>query len=114
MTVTKEFRFDAAHNLVKYQGKCERLHGHTYVLRVTLKGRVNREGMVHDFTDLKRIVGEHVLAKLDHSYINDIIPQSTAENIARWVWEQLEDLPLHEIRLWETPTSYVTYTGRRR
>ncbi|MHC4600696.1 MAG: 6-pyruvoyl trahydropterin synthase family protein, partial [Planctomycetota bacterium] len=33
MKISKEFTFDAAHNLTEYKGKCEALHGHTYGLR---------------------------------------------------------------------------------
>ncbi|MBP6333296.1 MAG: 6-carboxytetrahydropterin synthase, partial [Aminivibrio sp.] len=49
MLLRKEFTFDAAHNLVEYHGKCERLHGHTYRLAVVLKGSPDREGMIADF-----------------------------------------------------------------
>ena len=54
MDVSKEFTFDAAHNLVAYKGKCEALHGHTYRLRVTLEGPVREDGMVCDFVEIKR------------------------------------------------------------
>ncbi|WP_036225606.1 6-carboxytetrahydropterin synthase QueD [Mesoaciditoga lauensis] len=115
--VSKEFKFDAAHNLIKYHGKCEKLHGHTYKLRVTLNGKPNEEGMVYDFVELKRIVNERVISKLDHSYINDLIEQPTAENIAVWIWEQLSEIlkgknhALYEVRVWETETAFVTYRG---
>ena len=70
----REFKFDAAHNLVNYHGKCETLHGHTYRLAVVLKGEPDHEGMVFDFVELKKYVSDLVLSKLDHSYINNIIP----------------------------------------
>jgi 6-pyruvoyltetrahydropterin/6-carboxytetrahydropterin synthase len=111
MRVTKEFRFDAAHNLIHYKGKCERLHGHSYRLLVTIRGPVGPDGIVMDFEDLDRAVRERVISRLDHSYLNDLIPQSSAENIAIWIWEQLRDLPLCEVALYETPTSFVTYGG---
>ncbi len=111
MLVTKEFRFDAAHNLVHYKGKCERLHGHSYRLQITVSGSVGKDGLVMDFEDLHRVVKERVLSRLDHSYLNDLLPQSSAENIAVWIWEQLQDLSLHEVKLYETPTSFVTYRG---
>ena len=113
MLLTKDFTFDAAHNLVNYHGKCERLHGHTYKLRVVVEGTPDSEGMIIDFIELKAIVNEHVLSRLDHSYINDIIPQPSAENIALWVWNELEGLircencRLHEIHIWETASSRV-------
>jgi len=113
----REFKFDAAHNLEKYRGKCEKLHGHTYKLVIVLQGKPDEEGMIMDFAELKRIVEENVLRYVDHSYINDIIQQSTAENIAIWVWNRLvnkvrkENCSLYEIQVWETENSGVIYRG---
>ena len=56
MFVLKEFEFDAAHYLPEYNGKCERLHGHTYKLVVKVEGTPDKEGMVIDFIRLKNIV----------------------------------------------------------
>lgn len=113
MLLCREFKFDAAHNLVHYHGKCERLHGHTYRLLVTLEGEPDGEGMITDFVELKKTVEEHVLSKLDHSYINEILPQPTAEYIALWIFRALDgplsrsSCRLQEIKLWETETSSV-------
>lgn len=110
MVLCKEFQFDAAHSLPSYKGKCKNLHGHTYKIRVCVKGYVNKEGFVIDFSELKDIVTKKVLDILDHTYLNDIIKQPTAENTAIWIWVQLKDfLPLHEIWVWETPTSFVIF-----
>jgi 6-pyruvoyltetrahydropterin/6-carboxytetrahydropterin synthase len=59
---------------------------------------------------VKKIVNEKVIEKLDHHLINDVIENPSAENIAVWVWRQLEkDFPnLYEIRVWETATSSVS------
>lgn len=46
MFVLKEFEFDAAHYLPEYNGKCERLHGHTYKLVVKVEGTPDKEGMI--------------------------------------------------------------------
>ena len=70
MIVLKEFEFDAAHYLPEYNGKCERLHGHTYKLVVKVQGTPDHEGMVIDFIRLKNIVKENVLVHLDHACIN--------------------------------------------
>ncbi len=115
LLLSQEFKFDAAHNLINYRGKCEKLHGHSYKLRVTLTGTTNPEnGMIMDFNFLKERVMEFVIDKLDHSFLNDTIRLSTAENIASWIWDTLET-PLHsetyelyEIILWETESSSVT------
>jgi len=111
--ISKEFNFDAAHQLTEYHGKCENLHGHTYKLRVTLKGHIDSKGMIIDFTILKNIVKEKVIEKLDHRFLNEIVPKSTAENIALWIWSELKPIltspnyNLYEIILWETETSFV-------
>jgi 6-pyruvoyltetrahydropterin/6-carboxytetrahydropterin synthase len=112
MLVTKGFDFSSAHRLVEYKGRCENLHGHTYRLEVTLAAKMGAHGMAYDFLKIKEIVKREVVDVLDHTFLNDIIPQSTAENIAIWSWERLRDLlPLFEIRLFESPDSFVTYRG---
>lgn len=113
MRIAKEFTFDSAHFLKDYHGKCEHMHGHTYRMRVTVEGPVQKNGLVMDYLDIKKIVNEKVVDKLDHSNINDILEYSSSENICIWAWEQLKaDLPqLVEIRLWETATSFATYDG---
>lgn len=92
MLVTRKFTFDSAHYLTDYYGKCERIHGHTYKLEVTLEGNVQSNGLVIDFVLLKRIVQKNVLAKLDHQNLNDIIENPTAERVVMWIWEQLKDI----------------------
>lgn len=113
MLISKEFSFDSAHFLPNYHGKCEKLHGHTYRLRVTVDAPIDEKtGMAVDFCEIKRLVQEKVLQKLDHTNLNEIIPLPSAENISVWVWEELKnDLPLYEIRVWETQTSFVSYFG---
>lgn len=116
MLLTKKFSFDAAHRLTNYSGKCKNLHGHTYFLEVTITGEINQKtGMVVDFQIIKNAVEDMVLQKLDHHYINDIIAISTAENIVKWIWDILSkefkkhNIELFALKLWETPTSYITY-----
>lgn len=118
MILIKKFEFDAAHNLINYHGKCERLHGHTYTLIVKLEGTRDKEDMVYDFVDLKNLVKEHILSEFDHHYINDFIEQPTAENIAVYIWDKLEPLVktenahLYEIEVWETKDSGLVYNGK--
>ena len=112
MLATKIFTFDSAHQLKDYQGQCANLHGHTYILHVTVKGEIKADGLVIDFAIIKKIVKKQIMESLDHKYLNDIISQPSAENIAVWIWNKLDKkMPLYEIKLWETPTSYVTYQG---
>ncbi|MGC8765703.1 MAG: 6-carboxytetrahydropterin synthase QueD [Brevinematia bacterium] len=111
--ISKEFSFDAAHQLINYNGKCENLHGHTYKLKITLIGEIRDDGMIIDFIVFKRIVDEKIIEKLDHRFLNEIVPQPTAENIALWIWNELknglegENYSLYEIVLWETESSSV-------
>lgn len=74
--LTKEFTFEAAHALEGYDGACRELHGHSYRLYVTVKGRPSeceedpKQGMVVvDFGVLKRIVNEQIVARLDHALV---------------------------------------------
>lgn len=92
MLVSRAFTFDAAHYLTDYYGKCERMHGHTYKLEVTLEGKIQANGLVIDFVVLKRLVKKHVLDKLDHQVLNDIVENPSAERITIWIWNQLQDL----------------------
>jgi len=112
--VTKEFIFDAAHFLPFYEGKCENLHGHTYKMHVTVKAKKDKKsGMAFDFVILKNAVKKEVVDLFDHQLINDHIENPSAENIAQFSWEKLleNNIPLYEIKVWETPTSFVTYRG---
>jgi 6-pyruvoyltetrahydropterin/6-carboxytetrahydropterin synthase len=116
MRLEVEFSFAAAHRLPRYDGACQRMHGHNYKLFVALEGEVDpRSGMIADFGDIKGIVQEQVLARVDHRTLNDVLENPTAENIARWIFEALEPrLPgLAEVRLYEIPDSCVTYRGAR-
>ncbi len=116
MLLTKIFTFDAAHFLTHYHGKCEAVHGHTYRLEITVEGPVGQDGLVMDFAELKALVKEKVLSKLDHSHLNDHFENPSAELVAVWVWDQVfEGLPagvrLAQVKLFETPESAVIYCG---
>jgi len=114
MCLDVEFTFAAAHRLPRYDGPCRRPHGHNYKFFVALEGEVDpASGMIFDFGDLKKVVQEHVLSRVDHRDLNDVLDNPTAENIARWIWEALEPrLPgLCQVRLHEIPDSCVTYRG---
>ncbi|MGA2394296.1 MAG: 6-carboxytetrahydropterin synthase QueD [Candidatus Lustribacter sp.] len=108
MLIRKQFAFEAAHVLPYHQGKCSRLHGHSYRLDVSVAGPLQPEGpatgMVVDFDELARIVRASVIEALDHRHLNDTIENPTSENIAVWIWRRLApQLPgLCELTLWET------------
>lgn len=113
----KEFTFDSAHYLPKYEGKCARTHGHTYRLKVGVKETNPANDMIIDFVTLKNIVNQYVLEKYDHRLLNQFpeyrTKRPTAENMVVDIWNLLiPELPnLYEVVLYETPTSYITYKG---
>ncbi len=111
-----ESQFDSAHNLRRYEGPCENLHGHTYKVQVCYQGpELDELGILVDFKRLKTALAE-VASYLDHRYLNEL-PEfqeenPTAENIARVVFEKMrERLGSGVIRaiVWETPTSGASY-----
>ncbi len=129
--VTRKFAFSAAHRYWREQWSAEEnarvfgpltvTHGHNYVLEVTLVGPVDPvTGMVADLTELKRLVGDTILSRFDHT---DLCADSlfagrqvpTTENLVRAIWEllvpKLGTDRLHRLRLWEDPTFHVEYLG---
>ncbi|OLE05252.1 MAG: 6-carboxytetrahydropterin synthase QueD [Ktedonobacter sp. 13_1_20CM_4_53_11] len=124
--VTKIFHFESAHHLPGHRGKCAHLHGHSYRLEVTIRGPIkdapgeSDHGMVMDFDDLSRTVKNSVIERLDHRDLNEVTGlQTTAENLAHWIWNELMNhgllqALLHRIRLWETESGYVEITQAER
>ncbi|MFA6770765.1 MAG: 6-carboxytetrahydropterin synthase [Bacteroidales bacterium] len=139
--VTKEFRFEGAHTLVNYDGKCRFIHGHSYRLFVTLKGTPKQDnkdpksGMLIDFSHLKAIINKIIIDRFDHalilredallanelshSYNNVVITpfQPTCENLvihfAHLISTELPShLNLYGIKLYETPTSFVEWLAQ--
>lgn len=131
---TKDFEFEASHFLPNYEGKCSRLHGHSYKLRVSVCRDIpsdnlgtdtvccnSQESMVMDFHDMKTVVQESLLDLVDHSNLNDFFRVPTAENMVVDFYETLErafevkipGLKLVEVTLWETSDSFATYKGEK-
>ncbi len=132
--VTTELEFSAAHRLFNPDWTEERnqevfgvcanpnWHGHNYELHVTVEGPLDPEtGFVIDFRDLKSLVDSRVIRDLDHKNLDLDVPWmkgliSSAEHLVVAIWNRLADgLPqgveLNKLILWETPRSYVEYTG---
>ena len=87
----------ASHSLkLSYRSKCENLHGHNWIITVYCRSEVlNEDGMVVDFTHIK----ETVMGRLDHQNLNEVVSLNpTAENIARWVCEQIPTCFKVEVR----------------
>jgi len=87
--ITKEFRFEMAHFLWNYDGLCKNIHGHSYILYVTVigepaKNNDSNSGMVIDFAELKRIVNEEIINQFDHSLIiNSKMPDSQIKELGK-------------------------------
>ena len=111
MQIRKHFTFESAHVLPHHQGKCARLHGHSYRLEVAVSGPLQTagpaQGMVEDFEVIKSIVKREVIDALDHRYLNDVLENPTCEIIVQWIWGRLAVAfaGLEELVLWETATS---------
>ena len=114
-SVKVEGQFSSAHNLREYKGKCEALHGHNWRVEVAIaKNNLDKAGMVIDFKVMKAELHD-VLEALDHCYLNNIPyfkkHNPTSENIARYIYEQLEKkLPgIKTVTVWESENSAATY-----
>ena len=117
--IYKEFRFEAAHRLPNYDGKCSRLHGHSWVGRIHVKGnklidRGSQQGMIIDFGDISQYIQPLLDDFLDHYYLNETtgLENPTSENISRWIFEKLEKLGLpglYAVEIRETCTSGCIY-----
>jgi 6-pyruvoyltetrahydropterin/6-carboxytetrahydropterin synthase len=115
--VRVEAEFAAAHRIVHYHGKCERLHGHNYKVRVWSSGkRLGEGGMLVDFGVLKAALRDLLDASLDHRNLNEL-PEfeedPSAERIAKFIYDRLSAaLPgtvLSAVDVFETPTSMARY-----
>lgn len=82
--LTKLFTFEMAHALPGYDGACRHIHGHSFRLEVTVRGRALQQaghpknGMVLDFKDLKKWVNESFVQAYDHALV---LPESAAPDI---------------------------------
>ncbi|MCB0402768.1 MAG: 6-carboxytetrahydropterin synthase [Flavobacteriales bacterium] len=138
LRITKEFKFEMAHALLGHNGPCKNIHGHSYQLKVTVKGNVKHgtddpdEGMVVDFTIIKNIVDRLIVQEYDHSlvlwdkmkldpaqfdFMNKLILvpfQPTCENLLVYYAELIRkelpaNLDLTYLFLRETPNSYAEW-----
>lgn len=122
--VSVQAHYDSAHYLRHYKGKCERMHGHRYVVELALASEeVDRSGIAFDFVDVKREL-RALADRLDHQNLNELEPftemEPSAENQARYFYDELKrrlpaamrDAVLY-VRVWETPTQWAQYSDRR-
>lgn len=112
-------RFSAAHRLLEYDGNCERLHGHNWLVEVTCEGETpDKLGMLIDFRVLKKSLG-CIIEELDHNFLNDL-PQfkkinPSSEYIARYIFDQMSadiksPASISEVKVWESEDSWAAYS----
>jgi 6-pyruvoyltetrahydropterin/6-carboxytetrahydropterin synthase len=120
ITINKSF--SAAHVLKDIGGKCEELHGHNFVVEVSLTAdNLNKEGLLIDFRILKEWTDE-ILEGLDHKYLNDhpyfkhVNP--SAENLARFIHGRvgekahLNNIEVSCVTVWESANARASYRGK--
>ncbi len=139
ISVTKIFRFETAHAIYGYEGPCKHIHGHSYVLHVTVASAalgkedyIKKPGFVVDFKVLKKIVLEAIVQRLDHKlilskeYLQSNPANINAENLEAWVMEPSaenilffskqeiskvlpKNIKLVKLRLYETADSFAEW-----
>ena len=118
MRITRRLEFDAGHRIPDHNSQCRHLHGHRYVIEISLRGEIivadgeSNNGMVMDFAEIKSIANEAVVQQWDHAFLAycgdaavvdfldslpghktvvlDVVP--TAENLARVAFDLLAPL----------------------
>ncbi|HJR61792.1 MAG TPA: 6-carboxytetrahydropterin synthase [Vicinamibacterales bacterium] len=131
--VTKRIEFCYGHRLLDYEGVCKHPHGHNAVAEVDVStDTLDNRNMVADFSDIKRIVKGWIDRELDHKmilreddplveplralgepiYILESNP--TVERIAKLIFDKSRELGINvvKIRVWETPSSFASYSAQ--
>ena len=123
-TLSKSFTFEASHQLPFHDGKCARLHGHSWKMIVTFQGDKleesgPKEGMLVDYYDIGKICKKLVEDNLDHYHLNDLLANPTSEKLSEWCFKQIKKaLPedatylLHSVEICETCTTGCVYHGK--
>jgi len=142
MQITTRLEFDAGHRIPSHKSQCKNLHGHRYAIEITLSGDIisreglSENGMVMDFSDVKKIAKTSIVDVWDHAFLvyqNDLeilqflntLPDHktvvfptvpTAENMAAEAFKILKSeyhdtygnhLKLEKVRLYETPNNWA-------
>jgi 6-pyruvoyltetrahydropterin/6-carboxytetrahydropterin synthase len=142
MQITRRLEFDAGHRIPGHTSQCRHLHGHRYAIEITLSGEIittdglSEQGMVMDYTEVKRIAKEQLVDAWDHAFLvyrsdtavlnflNSLpnhktvvleVPP-TAENLAMLAFKLLDsayrhsygnNLQLERVRIYETPNNWA-------
>jgi hypothetical protein len=104
--VSKRMEISSSHRLhLSYESKCEELHGHNWIVIVHCKSKeLNADGMVTDFTKIKKAISD----RLDHKNLNSVLDfNPTAENIAKWVCDNVQNC--YKVEIWESENNKAVY-----
>ncbi|MBF0407887.1 MAG: 6-carboxytetrahydropterin synthase QueD [Candidatus Riflebacteria bacterium] len=118
------YHFDSAHFLRNYKGKCEKLHGHRFLVSLTIQTPdVDELGLSIDFGDLKKPLKE-ITEILDHKNLNEIPPfdkiNPSSENLAAFFFREMttrlsdytaqRKLIIKRVKVWESPDAWASYS----
>ena len=130
-SVTKRIDFCYGHRLLNYDGICRHPHGHNAVAEIEIRTvSLDERHMVCDFSDIKRLIKGWIDRELDHKMIlrhDDplleplqqqkepvfvVNENPTVEHIAFLIFQepQRNGFPVVRVTVWETPTSFATYS----
>jgi len=103
-------KFQAAHLLKGYEGKCEKLHGHTFHVEVQVSVKnLNKIGIGIDFKVIKQALNELMP---DHAFLNEVYDfNPSAENLSRHFFKELKKkFPVKSVTVWESEDASATYS----
>ena len=131
MKIAKEFHWEMGHRLPFHNGKCKNLHGHSYKCMIEFTGDPDKNGMVIDYYDVKKVIGP-IIERLDHSFMvckddKEVIEaleklnsqkvvvdfDTTAENICLYLLDKIKSSSLPQnikavkVRVLETENTYA-------
>ena len=108
--------FSAAHNLRNYDGKCEKLHGHNWIVEAAFRyKKLDENGLAVDFRIAKAALKD-AIEELDHSYLNESgyfkKTNPTSENIAKFIFDIVKKnmKDLYSVAVWENERSCAVYS----
>jgi 6-pyruvoyltetrahydropterin/6-carboxytetrahydropterin synthase len=122
--VSVQAHYDSAHFLRNYHGKCERMHGHRYVVEMALNTHeLDQAGIAFDFVIVKKHLRD-LAERLDHENLNELPPfdeiEPSAENQARYFYDEMKRLlpgqmaeAVLYVKVWETPTQFALYSEKQ-
>ena len=117
--ISSEASFSASHKLINYNGPCENLHGHNWLVRAIVRcEKLDNVGIGIDFKILKGTL-KAIVDELDHTDINTVFmgPEMnpSSENIAKWIFDQLKsrinvaNVLVYRVDVYETPGNGASY-----